>query len=420
MMGRPRSADRGIPALVLGTGITALGMVRCLGRQGIPAYLWDDEANLASRSRWAKSLPSRWGRGGGMENLSRELQNIELERAVLVPCSDAAVLAAAGLPEELHERFPVSLPGLAQLRRLVDKQGLARLLRDEGIPHPSTWTIEDEDALATMPEERFLEGFLKPRDSQAFFRHFATKAFFVEDRADAVERYRKVRDAGLDVVLQEYVPGPPSNHVFFEGVRDRNGEIAAPFARRRLRMYPPGFGNSSLMVSVSPDEVAGAVEHMKRLLAAVAYRGVFSAEFKQHARDGTYRLLEVNCRPWWYVEFAERSGAAIGTTAYYDALDLSHPDSSEPEVGIHCVYPEYDLAGFRYQSGGSRVSAWRWFRPWLRARQAVLVWDDPLPAVHAGARYLWERLFRRDRNQSKRPPTDRSYRQSLSGKPIRR
>lgn len=398
-------AEPTVPALILGSGITALGMVRCLGRREIPQWLWCREGDLATRSRWARRLPAVPEDGGIPEDFAAALRALELERAVLIPCSDAWTLAVASLPEALGARFPASLSDLRGLERLVDKEKLAEVLSEVDVPHPSTWPIRSADELAAMDEARFEHGFLKPRDSQAFFGHFGEKAFRVKDRDDAVARYRTIREAGLEVVLQEYVPGPARNHVFFEGVRNRRGRIVEAFARRRLRMYPPHFGNSSLMISIDPAEVAPAVKHMERLLAAVDFRGIFSAEFKEDVRDGSFRLLEVNCRPWWYVEFAERSGAAIGTAAYMDALDMGSPAGPAPRTGVHCVYPEYDLAAFRYQEGEPRIPARRWFRPWLGARQAILVADDLKPALHAGLNYLATRI--RGRGGARKDPPAR-------------
>ena len=53
---------------------------------------------------------------------------------------------------------------------------------------------------------------------------------------------------------------------------------------------------------------------------AVSYRGIFSAEFKCDDRDGFFKILEVNARPWWYVEAAACAGMDVCSMAYHDAL----------------------------------------------------------------------------------------------------
>ena len=73
-------------------------------------------------------------------------------------------------------------------------------------------------------------------------------------------------------------------------------------------MHPPDFGNSSYMVSVPLQEAAGAVDTLRTIMGHTGFRGIFSAEFKRDADDGLFKLLEVNIRPWWYVEFNQRFG----------------------------------------------------------------------------------------------------------------
>src|SRR5690606_17421385 len=49
------------PALVLGTGITALGVVRALGRAGLPLHAASADAGFVRASRWYRPPPA--GRG---------------------------------------------------------------------------------------------------------------------------------------------------------------------------------------------------------------------------------------------------------------------------------------------------------------------------------------------------------------------
>ena len=400
-MSPARDPTGDVPALVLGSGVTALGVVRSLGRAGIPLYLWSHADDLAARSRWSRRLPGLEGGGALPGDLEGTLTGLDLERAVLMPGSDAAALAVSRLPAELAERFPASVCRPDMLARLMDKEGLAHLLRAEGVPHPRTHFLQNENDLKVLPEEGFQNAFLKPRDSQRFFRTFGRKAFRVEGRSDALTRYREIQGHGLSMILQEYVPGPATSHIFLDGFRDRRGRLVHLFARRRLRMHPPDFGNSTLMVSVPAEEVQPAVASLERILEATDYRGIFSAEFKQDERDGAFRLLEVNCRAWWYIEFADRCGARIATAAYRDALALPPAQVEEPRVGVRCVYPAYDLDAFRSRRGSDDISALRWFRPWLGAMQAVFVWDDPRPVLSV-VREKLGRLVSRTRSAVRR------------------
>ena len=186
---------------------------------------------------------------------------------------------------------------------------------------------------------------------------------------------------GLKVMLQEFIPGPPTRHVFVEGFMDRHGRICGLLARRRIRMFPEEFGNSTCSVTIPLAEVSGAVETMHRLLSGIGYRGVFSAEFKLDERDALYKLLEVNARPWWYVDFAARCGVDVCGMAYRDALGEEVEPVTTYQVGRRCVYPHLDLQNRLGGRGARSMNGWSLLRSWIGAYQPFFSWADPVPGI---------------------------------------
>jgi predicted ATP-grasp superfamily ATP-dependent carboligase len=159
-------------------------------------------------------------------------------------------------------------------------------------------------------------------------------------------------------------------------------------------MFPPDFGDSTYMVSVPVDRVRGAVESLDRLLAHLAYRGVFEAEFKYDERDGLFRLLEVNARPWYFIGFAADCGVDLCAMAYRDALGLTVEPLHTYEVGRHCIVGS-DRFACRALFHRGQLSAWAWLRSWLGARQMLFSWDDPLPGFARILQHLWVAATRR-------------------------
>jgi D-aspartate ligase len=388
---RPVSERERCPALVFGSGVTQLGVLRALGGSGVTPLAVCDREDFVRRSRWYRPAPRR---AEGMP-LGEYLGTLQVGRAVLVPCSDYWVTAIAGLGPEYRDRFPASVPPAEAAAILVDKRRFAELLRVLGVPQPHTEPIDSVADLERVPEG-VLAGttFLKPRDSQRFFARFHVKALRVASRADAVARLADIEAAGLGVVLQEYIPGPASQHYYVEGFVDAERQVRIWFARRRLRMYPPDFGNSTYFASVPLDEVSGAVASMTTLLAHLKYRGIFSAEFKLDHRDGEFKLLEVNARPWWYVDFAVRSGADVVTAAYRDALGLPVETVTRYRVGATCMYPYYDYHAYRGDGWTLRKFA-AWLGAFLNARQPIFRWSDPRPGLALGAGLVWNQMRKR-------------------------
>ena len=346
-----RSVDQ-VPVLVFASGITALSVLRILGSRGLRPYAADSASPLLRGSRWFRAVPGHVINRDD-QPLGEALERLPLDQAVLVPCSDHWVDQIAGLSPELRKRFPASVPARETIQLLVDKGCFAHLLDSAGTPHPRS----------------------------RFVAAFGVKAFHAKTRAEARTRLAQAIDGGHPVIVQEYIPGPATNHYFVDGFIDRYRVVRATFVRRRLRMYPPDFGNSSFMASVARDEAAPAVESITSLLRRINYRGVFSAEFKRDERDGEFKLLEVNARPWWYVDFAARCGVDVCTMAYDDALGRPVATVEDYAVGRTLVYPYVDMLACVSQWKRGELSLAAWASSWLGSMQPVLQWRDPLPGL---------------------------------------
>jgi D-aspartate ligase len=309
---------------------------------------------------------------------------------VLIPCSDMWVRAVAGLRSGTRERFPTSVPPSDTVDVLTDKGQLSGVLKRLGVPMPETVTLQQPQDLDNLSDLELALRFLKPRDSQAFSQHFRKKAFSIRNRSDARQLLEETQRAGLGIVAQEYIPGPTTNQHYIDGFIDRSGNLRALFARQKVFMYPIDFGNSTLMVSEHLDSVKPAVSDLLRLLIDLSYRGIFSAEFKLDERDGYFKLLEVNARPWWFIEFASRAGVNIPMLAYEDALGLDMVSIKDYEVNKkHMLAPQH-LRALLALRKEHKVTVRSWLRSTWGASDAVFRWSDPVPGVVMAAGYVRE------------------------------
>jgi D-aspartate ligase len=378
------------PALVAGNGLTALGVMRSLGRAGIPFYNLNRQTDFVASSRWYRPPPREWGTLEDDEPLAPYLARLPLPRAVLFAGSDDRVREAAQLDDTLRARFPASIAPSDTIHALLDKLSLARLLAARDLPHPRTFDLETDNDLDAVPDAVFANAFLKPRDSLSFVRRYNTKGFRVASREEARALLRKLRADAVEVILQEYIPGDASRHYFVDGFVDRHGDFRGWFARRRLRMYPVDFGNSSAMVSIELDEVAGAIDALRRLLPDLSYRGIFSAEFKLDPRDDRFKLIEVNCRPWWFNGFAADCGVDVTLMAYHDALGDPVTPSNGYKRGARLVLSVNDLRACLHLHRTAELNLAESMKFWLAAHDAVFKWNDPMPFV----RHSWTQVAR--------------------------
>ncbi|MCL7960272.1 MAG: hypothetical protein M8861_08775 [marine benthic group bacterium] len=373
--------------IVLGPGLTALGVQRSLARVGVTTFLVDDTNSMARRSRWARNRVIEYPESRDPEPLHALLERLPFDKAVLIATSDKWAAAVAGLPDSIRTRFVTSMPPQAAVELLGDKALFAGALQRLDVPHPWTRVITTAQDLDTIPDERWPHLFLKPADSQSFSQLFGVKAFSIADRADAAERLRQMHEAGIGAVAQEYIPGPPDLHYFIDGFVDRFGRVRGLLSRRRTRMYPFDYGNSTFVKTVPLDTVSGAVESLKTLFGDIEYRGIFSAEFKHDPRDGRFRLLEVNVRPWWYNEFTALCGVNVSELSYLDALELPVPERLSFTIGARHVLMPSDLFAYLALRRTSEVTFRSWSRDVWGASDAVFRWNDPWPAIESVRHY---------------------------------
>lgn len=370
-----------IPAIVMGRGPTALGILRSLVLAGIPAYVACPADDLVTRSRWYRPTPGvPWDGRPGPQALDA-LRAMPLEHAVIIAGADDAAMWLAGLSaSDIGERFLVSSSTRTAQALLQDKSVFAGYLAAAHIPHPRTFRLTTLADVAEVPVEQLDKVFIKPVNSQRFSDVVGVKGVWVDSREALRDAWARFHAQGFSVMAQEYVPGPASEHFFIDGFRDADGTYSGLFARRRLRMSPPDFGNSSCSRAIPLASVPDAERHVRRLLDGLDYRGIFSAEFKRDARDGEYRIIEVNTRAWTYVEFAARHGVNVCDMAWRDAQGQPVPRAPRAyPAGDLCVDLYHDIACLRrHRQGALRIVA-----QWLRADLHVFRFDDPMPAWHA-------------------------------------
>lgn len=362
---------------MLGGGITGLGMVRSLGRAGAELHVVAAHGDLAGHSRFVTGRIDDVPETDDPEVLVRALVAHGFDEAVLFPCSDTWAQAVARMSEEQRARYPSSISAPDVLDLLVDKALFYAAADRFELAHPSTRIITSSEEIE--PSE--LDGhFLKPSNSQRFNAQYKDKAFQFDSLADAQEGLDLMASAGVQALLQEYIPGPPDLHYFVDGYVDRDAVLRAVFVRRRTRMFPVSFGNSTHMTTVPPSAAESAVDGIVRFLTGIGFHGAFSAEFKRDPRDGLFRVLEVNGRPWWYVGFAVDCGVDVPMLSYRDALGLELQTISGYRTGIRCVLLHLDMRAFLHDHRVRGLTLSAWLRSVVGARSTVFAWEDPRPA----------------------------------------
>jgi predicted ATP-grasp superfamily ATP-dependent carboligase len=284
-------------------------------------------------------------------------------------------------------RFPASVAPPNAIDTCLDKGRFAAFLERLGVPCPRTVHLGVGDDVAERARAMG-DAFAKPCDSLRFRTKHGVKAFRIADVPDAAATIRAAQADGLDLLVQEFIPGPPTAHHMLDGFVDRLGRVCAWFARRRVRTYPEPFGDSSCMKTIPIEDARESKAVLERVFQALCYRGVFSAEFKYDGRDGMFKLIEINTRMWGGVSLAVACGVNVVAMAYRDALALDVPGVDSYPAGRHWVYGTRDAGacwGLLRRGQGAPIE---WIREWTGAVRPVFRWNDPLPALDEIRRLL--------------------------------
>lgn len=394
------------PVLILGTHLPPLGVLRVLSGRGLSCFVVDATSDIIVRSRWYRAPERTLAESADSDALARYLDSLQVERAVLIPCTDTWTLAVAGLPTRMSGRFPASVPARSTVEQFVNKDQFKELVERLEIPHPRTLLIRGPGDLANVTEDDLLQGFLKPTYSKRYDRYFGGKGVFVTSREAALRHIAEAAAVGVEFMLQEWIPGNSSKTILIDGFVDRNGSVVAMVARRRIRTDHPKIANTASDVTIPFVEVEGVIPHLLRLFQDVHYRGIFNVEFKFDDRDRRYKIIELNPRPFWLVAHIASAGVDLPWLSYLDAQELPLPSARPYEVGRFGMYEIADATALVRAWSSLRLPEGPVIRPWLRGDHTVAWRGDLGPGIADVVRYLRRVVgtrFRRQRGPRTQP-----------------
>lgn len=379
-------------AIVVGmSGSTGLAVVRALAPAGVACHaVHYDISTPAMATRLARrhAAPDwRADPGAFLESLVELAGELGLTEASLFVCHDAALgpvwaaaarLRAAGLRPAFSSTRP--------LAELLDKRTQLEAATRAGVAAPWTRWGAPADLAAAAGECPF-PAILKPAFSHLGVRALGAKALRCADADELRAALAAAPD--VELLLQEYVPGG-DDQLYTAGLFVGNGRHVA-FTGRKLKQHPPGLGIARLAEAVDePGLVPGGVA----LLAALGYEGIAQVEYKRDGRDGSFRLMEVNFRPWTWLGLATACGVNLPLAAHRWALGETEPASAGrstvpagPRRWVWLV-PEaaYILRDLRH-GVRPRVAQWRGL-----CAEAFFARADPLPSRRAIGAALGPRL----------------------------
>jgi D-aspartate ligase len=368
-------------ALVLGGNYRALGVVRSLGRQGVPVWVVNQDGHvLAGISRYAeRTLP--WPEGADNQKiayLEALAERSSAERFLLIPTDDEGTTLISQNHDVLASKFVLTTPPWTSMRWAVDKRQMYQLGEWLGIDQPRTWFPSSVEMLGSFVLK--FPVILKPATREVLNPLTTDKAWQVEDRPTLLMRFAEACNymPSESIMIQELIPGNGYAQYSYAALC-HEGRPLASLVALRTRQFPMDFGRFSTFVE-TVDETS-VVAAAAKLLEAIRFTGLVEVEFKRDPRDGRYKLLDINPRVWGWHSLGASAGIDFPHLLWM--LKWKQPlPKVQARSGMRWMRfgPDFVVAVSEILKGKLALSDYlRGLRPPVET--AMFAFDDPIPAL---------------------------------------
>jgi predicted ATP-grasp superfamily ATP-dependent carboligase len=293
--------------------------------------------------------------------------------AVLLPGTDASLLAISEHRDRLERLTRLGLPPREAVRRCVDKLVLHRVAAAAGLAPPPSRACAGASEAAVAAAELGYPVLLKPMRSflqsgLGFKQHGVT---VVDD------------DAGLAKAIESYPARVIVQKFERTGLLSCTGVIAddrllALTASRVLRLWPPTAGMHTFSVTVAVP--AGLADRIRALLGELGWQGIFQLQMLERA-DGRVSAIDLNPRVFASIALDVHAGANLAAVWCGWVLG-ERPAPVVASPGYRYRWEEGDLCHFAWQLRHGRIpAAASVLQPHRRVAHAWGRATDPAPLL---------------------------------------
>jgi D-aspartate ligase len=436
-MGPKKSTNLNTPLVILRSiAHTPLGILRSLGRLGVQTHVVHrDQHSPAFYSRYCQGkfvcdLDSRWPE----ESVARllEVGRSIGRRSILLPTTDESTMFVADHATELSPWFMIPRQDPELVHAFCNKQSMHDLAQQMGLSVPRTVFPQSRDEVEDYAATAKYPVVLKGIYGLIFRKRSGKTMLLVNSAEELLEKYDRFEESEVpNLMLQEYIPGREDASWMFNGYFNQHSQCLLAFTGRKIRQCPVYAGVTSLGVCEDNPTLR---ETSIALLTKLGYRGIVDIDYRYDARDGQYKILDVNPRIGGTFRLFVTDTEMDVVRALYLDMTGQAVDAGTPCEGRRWIAEDLDLvSSVRYGRDGA-LSLENWASS-LRGveESAYFAWDDPLPVLPMllnDAREMFSRIHRalrasldmrqpvRQRLRLSLPPCARMSYRTASGKAV--
>jgi predicted ATP-grasp superfamily ATP-dependent carboligase len=213
---------------------------------------------------------------------------------------------------------------------------------------------------------------------RTFPDQFGCKAWFAKTPTDLADCVDRVKNAGLDFCIQEYILGDNSCLCTIYFVADTQARIPSFSTHYKVRQYPADFGTTSVSQSRS---IPILHEYAEWFCKTTGYSGPATMEFKQSDSDGLWYLMEINPRLGFSVRRSTVKGVNMPLQQYLLSTGQKLLNCKQTDDRSFWIDIPGDLKGLLWRRGKRQwcLPLMHVVKPYLNFHEAVLNLIDPIP-----------------------------------------
>jgi D-aspartate ligase len=291
--------DTSLPVLVLQMQHHgALGVMRSLGRLGVRVYgVHPTRRPPASFSKYCRKVFAldldRTPPEQSVDRLTQIARDIGA-MPLLLPTNDESALFVAENAAQLQDAFLFPVNPVEVVWSLYNKKTMHRLAKRLSIPTPDVVFPESLPEVLEFCERVQFPVMLKASDNIHTARHAGKKMVIARSKDELIGQYRAMEDESHpSLMMQEYIPGRDDSVWMLNGYFGEHSECLFSMTAKKIHQTPVYTGMTALGVCLPNPAIEWAT---KTLVAAVGYKGILDIGYRYDARDGRYKLLDVNPR----------------------------------------------------------------------------------------------------------------------------
>lgn len=292
--------------IIVGTDMNAYNMAISFHEEyGIhPVLVGKEEMSFTSLSSIPQAIEYEkdlWNKEAFVSILKRVAQKYAApnQQLLLIGTNDFYVRLIIEHQDELREDYVFNYMSEDLMNNLLVKKNFYRLCDEHGLDTPETYFYSCREQGIFDKDVRF-PMIVKPSNGVEYYKNKfpgQQKVYRVESLQELQQVLDQVNASGYqeDMIIQDFIPGDDTfmwDSVFY--VNSKGKAELGTLAQVVLQEHTvTAIGNYTALITRYDEEL---LKKLQYFLEAVGYQGFANFDLKYDARDGKYKVFEVNIR----------------------------------------------------------------------------------------------------------------------------